>query len=398
VKAASIIGLTIVVLAVALSSGWETMYRLFYTMAATLLLSLLWSWVNVRWTQVSYELKTPRVQVGGQVEEILTIQNSSWIPKLWLEIRDESTLLGRRGNGALALGSHEKRILTLTTPCPKRGEFTIGPMSLISGDPFGLFKRRRKLKVGGRVIVYPAVVPLVSFGQLPGDLPGGSVQGQRAYVTTPNSSGVREYRPGDAVRQIHWLSSARLRRLMVKEFDLDPLSESWLVLDLNRTVQVGSDQDSTEEWGVVVAATLANYFLDQHREVGLVTQGHTIVADRGNRQLHKLLELLAVIHSSSTAPIEELVASEGVRFTRGAVVVIITPDVDESALAAWQLLQARGLAVVAVLLEAQSFGNMQPSLPLAGLLQAHGVPTYLIRKGDDLAHTLAGTFSNNNVN
>lgn len=390
-KAASFTGLTIVILAGALSSGWEVMYRLFYAMAATLLLSILWSWANVRWTQVHYELKTPRVQVGGWVEETLAIQNSSWLPKLWLEIRDESTLLGRRGNGALSLGGHEKQIITLTTPCIKRGEFTIGPMSIISGDPFGLFKRRRKLKVGDKVIVYPPVVPLVSFGQLPGDLPGGSVQGQRAYVTTPNASGVREYRPGDAMRQIHWPSSARLRRLMVKEFDLDPLSESWLVLDLNLNAQAGFGQDSTEEWGVEVAATLANYLLSQHREVGLITQGHTIVADRGNRQLHKLLELLAVVHSSSTVSLEELVASEGIRFTRGAVAVIITPDVDENALAAWQLLQTRGVSVVAVLLEAESFGSTRSSLSLAGLLQAHSVPTYLIRKGDDLAHALART-------
>lgn len=390
-KAVSIIGLTIVVLAGALSSGWETMYRLFYTMAAVLLLSLVWGWVNVRWTRVRYELKTPRVQVGGRVEENLTIKNSSWLPKLWVEIRDDSTLLGRRGNGALSLGSYEQQTINLITPCERRGEFKIGPMSLVSGDPFGLFRRRLKLKVGDKVIVYPAVVPLISFGQLPGDLPGGSVQGQRAYVTTPNASGVRDYRPGDALRQIHWLNSARHRRLMVKEFDLDPLSESWLVMDLNIKEQAGSDLDSTEEWGVKVAATLANYLLDQHREVGLVTQGHTIVADRGNRQLHKLLELLAVVHSRSAVSLEELVASEGIRFTRGAVVVAITPAVDESTLAAWELLRMRGLSVAAVLLDAQSFGKEKSSLPLAGLLQAHGVPTYLVRRGDDLAHALAST-------
>lgn len=388
-KTASIIGLTIVVLAAALSGGWETMYRLFYAMAAMLVISLLWAWVNVRWTQVRYELKTPRVQAGGNAEESITIQNSSWLPKLWVEIRDDSTLFGRRGNGALSLGGYERQTLILITPCERRGEFTIGPMSLISGDPFGLFKRRRKLLINEKVIVYPSVVPLFSFGQLPGDLPGGNVRGQRAYVTTPNASGVRDYRSGDAIRQIHWRSSARLRRLMVKEFDLDPLSESWLVLDLDMNAQAGLSLDSTEECGVTVAASLANYLLDQHREVGLVTQGHTIVTDRGNRQLHKLLELLAVIHSRSTVPLEELVASEGARFTREAVVVIITPATDESALAAWQLLQARGLAAVAVLLDAQSYGKHESSAPLASLLQAHGIPTYVIRRGDDLAKALA---------
>ena len=388
-KAFFVLGLTLLVLVSALSTGWETMYRLSYTMAAVLVLSYLWTWGNVRWVRCRHEIKTPRTQVGGQIEERLALENTSWLPKLWLEIRDDSTLVGRRGHRVLSLGWRERRSFSLVTRCDRRGEFTLGPFTLCSGDPFGLFRMRRGLKGGGTVIVYPAIAPLVSFGRFPGELPGGSVRGERAYVITPNAAGVRDYCPGDALNRIHWLSSARLRRLVVKEFDLDPLSEVWLVLDLDRAVQVGAWPDSTEEWAVSIAATLANYFLSQQREVGIITQGRTLVADRGERQLHKALGLLAVAQSTSAVPLEQLVASEEVRFKRGSAAVIVTPSGDKRCIAALRLLQARGVGVAVVLLDASSFGAGWASLPMVGWLAACGVPAYLVRLGDNLSQALA---------
>ena len=381
--------LTFLVLATALSTGWELMYRLLYTMAGVLVVSFMWAWVNVRWLWFRHEIKTTRAQVGGCIEEVLSLENTSWLPKLWQEIRDQSNLIGRRGNRVLSLGSLARHRVSLVTACTVRGEYTLGPVTVISGDPFGLFQRRRQLDVGGTVLVYPPITPLPFFGRLPGKLPGGSVQRQRTHFVTPNASGVREYQPGDALARIHWLSSARQNRLMVKEFELDPLSDAWLILDLDSEVQVGSDQDSTEETTVSIGATLANYFLAEQREVGIITQGRALAADRGQRQLHKALDLLAVIHSSSSIPLEQLVLSEENRFARGATAVIVTPSTDERWLSACRFLAARGVTVFAVLLEASTFGGKEPSLLLVSSLAASGVPTYLVKRGDDLGTALA---------
>ncbi len=388
-KAAFVVTLTTLVLATSLSTGWEILYRVSYTLVGVLAVSFLWSWINVRWLWFRHEIKATRAQVGGQIEERLILENTSWVPKLWLEVRDHSTLMGRRGNRVVALGGYGKRTLPLITPCRVRGVYTLGPIHLVSGDPFGLFKMRRKLPIDGTVVVYPAITELTSFGRTLGELPGGSIQGQRAYFTTPNAAGIREYQPGDALSRIHWLSSARQRGLMVKEFDLDPLSDVWLILDLDSEVQVGSGEDSTEEWVVSVGATLAKYFLDQQREVGIITQRRVLVADRGYRQLQKVLELLAVAHADSSVPLERVVLSEEVRFSRGATAVIVTPSTDERWLAACRLLAARGVSVLAVLLEASTFGSRQSSLLLVSSLVASGVPCYLVKRGDNLSQALA---------
>jgi uncharacterized protein (DUF58 family) len=381
--------LTFLVMATALSTGWELMYRLLYTMVAVLAVSFLWAWINVRWLRFHHEVKTTRAQVGGSIEEVLKLENTSWVPKLWLEICDQSTLIGRRGNRVLSLAGMAKQRVSLLTLCTARGIYSLGPADLISGDPFGLFQRRRRLDINGTVIVYPAITPLNSFGHLPGELPGGSVQSQRTHFVTPNASGVREYQPGDALSRIHWLSSARLNRLMVKEFELDPLSDAWLVLDLDTEVQAGVGKDSTEEVTVSIAATLANYFLAEQREVGIITQGRVLAADRGQRQLHKSLDLLAVVRSNSSISLEQLVLSEETRFTRGATAVIVTPSTDERWLAACRLLAARGVTVLVVLLEATTFGGEESCVLLVSSLAASGVPTYLVKRGDDLGLALA---------
>lgn len=388
-KALLFFALAILVLATAFSTGWEVMFRLFYTLVVAMVVSYVWARGNVHWLWHKYEIKTNRAEVGGKIEERLTLENSSFLPKLWLQIRDHSTLIGRRGNRVVALGAYARRTFDLVTPCNVRGEFTLGPVQVESGDPFGLFRARKRLDVGGKVLVYPRITRLVTFGRLPGELPGGNIRTQRTPFSTPNAAGIREYQPGDSLNRIHWPSSARLTRLMVKEFDLDPMADVWLILDLDEQVQAGAGQDSTVEWVVSTAASLAAYFTRLDRQLGLITQRHVVPADRGERQLHKLLDLLAVVKSDSSMPLEEMILSEETRFGRGATAVVITPSSDERWLAVCKLLLSRRIAVMAVMLDASTFGGKETPLLALSSLAAAGVPTYLVRRGDNLAEALS---------
>ena len=111
---------------------------------------------------------------------------------------------------------------------------------------------------------------------------------------------VRNYVPGDALTRIHWPSTARLGQFMVKEFDLDPTIDVVLMLDLDRESQAGEGDSSTEEYGVTMAASVAAYLLRQQElSVGLYVSGSAesaLALDRGERQLDRVLELLAVAH------------------------------------------------------------------------------------------------------
>lgn len=175
---------------------------------------------------------------------------------------------------------------------------------------------------------------------------------------------------------------------MVREFELDPSADIWLVLDLHRDVQSGAGPDSTEEYAVTATASLASHFLEQGRSVGLVSQSVTLPADRGPRQRERILEVLALVHATSHLPLGTLLTAETSRFARSSTLVVITASTHEEWVGFCQALAGRGVHSTAVLVEAATFGPAASPVLLVSSLAAAHIPTYLVKKGDDLGVAL----------
>jgi uncharacterized protein (DUF58 family) len=132
--------------AAAIGTGRELLYNLWYLLTALLLFSYLWAWTGIRWVQVQRSTRTARSQVGKIAEERLAVMNRGPVPKLWLEVRDHSTLPNHRVSRVISpLGGRKTFAWTIQTRCSQRGRFTLGPLTLYSGDPFGLFQTSRQL-------------------------------------------------------------------------------------------------------------------------------------------------------------------------------------------------------------------------------------------------------------
>jgi uncharacterized protein (DUF58 family) len=385
--------LWLVLLAFALSTGWSATWLLVYALAILVIGSFLWAHANVRGLEMRRRHRVTRIQVGDTFTEqaILEAQPGvlQWWPRLWLELHDASDFPGHHLDSVLSLGPLGRKVWELRSVCTRRGRFSLGPMWATSGDPFGIFRTSRKLTDGASVVVYPRAVPLPNFGKVPGELPGGSLQGVRVQFTTPNVSSVREYRPGDAFNRIHWPSTARTNKLMVREFELDPTADVWIVLDLNIDVHTGSGLESTEEYAVTAAASLARHLLDQSRAVGLVSQFATMPADRGPRQLERILEVLALVRASSHLTLSALLSAETSRFARSSTLIVVTPSTSEGWARFCQALGGRGVSTTAVLVEAATFGHAESTLLLVSSLAAAHIPTYLVKRGERLDHALS---------
>lgn len=384
-------------LTIALAGGWQVMWLLVYVLGLLLVGSYLWAHLNVSGLELRRRHRERRLQVGDVFVEQAVLEARpgarQWLPRLWLEIHDRSDLPGHHLDRVLSLGPMGHRVWELRSTCVQRGRFMLGPVWVTSGDPFGLFRASRKLVDGTAIVVYPRAVQLPRFGRVPGQLPGGSLQGARAQFTTPNVSSVRDYQPGDPFNHIHWLTTARTGRLIVREFELDPAADIWLVVDLGRDVQAGSGPESTEEYAVTAAASLARLFVDQGRSVGMVSQHTTLPTDRGPRQLDRMLEILAVLRATSHLNLEVMLAAETSRFARSSTLVVITPSVSEGWVFFGQALAARGVRTTAVLIEAATFGPAASPLLLVSSLAAAHVPTYLVKRGDPLEHALSAPHS-----
>ena len=125
-------------------------------------------------------------------------------------------------------------------------------------------------------------------------------------------------------------------------------------------------------------------------EVGLFI-GLPEMWDRGLG--YDVLETLSVIRADGHIPLAEIVAAEGAHLSRNTTVVILTPTDQRYWIAAARNLAQRGINVVAVVLEAYSFGHPVGNEELLTELTISGISTYLVREGDDLAQSLSRPYA-----
>jgi len=375
---------------VALAGGWTLMFyaawAILFLIAAAYLLSI----IGLRALYFERRTRALRAEVGSYFDERVIVDNQSWIPKLWLEIEDLGQHPEHTASFVVSLGPYGRFVRPVHTLCRQRGVFQLGPIFAESGDPFGLFRQRREIDGASTLVVYPVALPLVSFGRVDGDLTGGALQGERVPHTTTNVSGVREYLPGDTFNRIHWKSTARQQRLMVKEFELDPFADIWLILDLDQRIMAGSGVESVEEYAVTICASLAKYFLDENRAVGFAAQGLHLAPDRGTRQLLKIYEVLAFVRPVGNTSLEELLVAEQRRFSRTDTLVVVTASREDGWVSLMRSQRLRGVHGQSVLLDASTFGRGIPgSLGILGALAAARISTYVVKRGDSIQRSLA---------
>ncbi|HLB46740.1 MAG TPA: DUF58 domain-containing protein [Anaerolineales bacterium] len=409
---AILLGLSVLALAI---TGSPIYSRLSYLWLFLLLGNWVWAAFSLRGVEIERDTRTLRSQVGQVFEERFEVRVGGRLPRLWLEVRDESTLPGTHGSRVLTLlRGNQSRSYRAVTRLTRRGVFPLGPTVLTSGDPFGLFPRSRTVPPESSLLVYPLIADVSNFPSPAGLLSGGEALRRRTHQITPNAAGVRDYAPGDSLNRIHWVSTARRGRLMAKEFELDPFAPVWIFLDGARAAQAAlphveideapvnylsrrekySLPPSTEEYGISAAASLARYFVQRKRAVGLACKGDTLQilqAEAGGRQLGKILEALALLRAEGDLSILALVMAQARHLLRGSTVVLVTPSVEDSVMLAMDHLQRRSLRPVAVLLDSESFGGPAGTAALATSIRLMGVPVRRVAHDVPMSIALSGT-------
>ncbi len=396
------------------TTGAAVYVRIFYLTVLLLGGSYLWTLISLRGLRVNRQARSLRASVGDIFEETFEIYNATRIPRLWLEISNRSDLPMAAGSRLLTwIGGKNSRTYLARTWLTRRGAFSLGPTALGSGDPFGLFTIKQSYPAASSLLVLPLIVQVRNFGSPPGLLPGGKAIRQKSPDVTPHASGIREYVHGDPLKSIHWPSTARRGRMMVKEYERDPQAEIWLFLDAQSQVQAEkpyappsgwedwmfkrrpelSLPPSTLEYGITVAASLAHYFIAERRAVGLVTGGpvYTVIpAERSERQEGKVLETLAFVNGEGDLPLISLVDAQAPQMPLGSSAILITPGSGDTILLAVENLQRRNLRPVVILLMAESFGGKPGAETLAEKLAARNVPVCKVYCDSNLTETLSG--------
>jgi len=179
----------------------------------------------------------------------------------------------------------------------RRGIYPLGTVTISTSFPFGLFLKERDVEIPGELVIWPR-----HDRALRAPAPGAGksralgIALTRAAGTRGDYRGLREYRPGDDPKDIHWRSSARFEVPVVREYDRDSSESLWICLDL-------AGQPSEESEALVeVTASLAARAQAEGKRFGLVAGGRTVPPAAGAGQLERVLDALARVDFRLDAP------------------------------------------------------------------------------------------------
>jgi uncharacterized protein (DUF58 family) len=391
-----IIAVLLATFVLAITGGAAILWRLFIFLLVLLAVSYVWLRLLVRQIEGRVDKMATNCRVGDYFEETFTVTNNGRLPMLIFEAEETSDLPGYRNvvNFPLASwGSHTWRSRDL---CRHRGQYRIGALKARLYDPLGFFSVTRELTDTRYVNVLPAAIDLPYFQVLPRREPGLNTRRWFAGEPGQNASRVREYASGDSLRHVHWHSTAHTGQLMVKEFDPDltrayAFSDIWIILDMHRESVFGTGEDTTAESGIIIASSLVKKYLENDKQVGLITSGdhsYIIAPDTGEEQFNRMFQALALVKPTGEVNLETLIISQEERIAPGAAVIVIaTAGVHETGPALRRLV-ARGIQVTAVLLDAASWGGKASATDTARGLAGGGINAYIVRRGIEISRAL----------
>lgn len=344
------------------------------------LISFAWALSLARRLSVTREMRYGWVQVGDALEERFTLKNTSWLPATWVELEDHSSLPGYDASLATGVDGSGTNQWRKKGTCNRRGLYQLGPTSIHTGDPFGIYSVTVTDPAQAMLMVMPPVVPLPPLEIIPGGYSGEGRPIPDAPERTVDASSVREYVPGDSIRLVHWKTTARHEKPFVRLFDGTPATDWWVLLDLQAESQAGFGEDSTEEHGIILAASLADRGLRAHRGVGLIVNGKGLdwlPPRTGSGQRWEILRTLALAAPGST-PLAEVLERARPNLGQNASLLIITATSSPDWFVSIPLLRRRGIRPTVLLLDLHSFDSRRDNTGLAAELKKMHVACHML--------------------
>ena len=384
------------ILAVAIAVGSVLLLRMVVLLGVVGVAGLVWAWLGVRGIRAETGEIPAYCHAGDSFKEEIAITNEGALPKLMLKAEENATLPAYRNVSIINISGHQRQVMQTTVKCRRRGQYQLGSMTLTATDPFGLFSQKREFGKPSHIMVYPQVVDLPFFRSSFSSLIdfGHGATGRRISQISPSASSVREMMSGDSQEHIHWRSTAHAGKLMVKVFDSEHSSDTtkdvWMILDMQREAHCSDGDETTDDYCVTIAASLARKYLDDGMKVGLTASSKQAVSfhpESGNPHFVKMLESMALMKADGDASVEELMANPD-SFSSNSTVVVITPKSTESVVNGLRHLKNYGNSVVGVFVDSSSFGGLLNPAHVANSVGAIGAQVYVVRKGDTLSKAL----------
>ncbi len=333
--------------------------------------------------QLRRETRLGWVQVGGQIEERITLSNTSLLPASWVQFDDESTLPDFNASRLTSISAGFFDQWTLTTICKQRGLFYLGGAKILTGDPFGIFEVTIHASQRTSILVLPQIATLPDLLIAPSGSYGDDRPRRNALQQTIHASTVREYAYGDSTRMIHWPTTARTNKVFVRLMESAPEGDWWILLDLDKQNMLGQGWDSIEEQSVTLAASLADRGLRSRKSVGLISNSQELIwltPKKGDGQRWEIMQALATAKPSDldlSTVLERIQPSLGKHHS----LIVVTASTKLDWLKTLLPLSKRGIIPTVILLDSSTYGGKVSAENIAANLEQRGIKCHVIPHG-----------------
>ncbi len=345
------------------SEGWHYLLVLAFIVGGAslrevnLLVALASMMIGVFLTNAVFAFTTPRrlevrrhppkhIFAGEPFTMEVSISNARRRVAVWtITIRDRLARAARPRS--LAQATHVDSFVMRVNPqetqrasyrcmLPHRGRYSVGPLEISSGFPFGLVRGRRRVSGVDELVVYPRLGRLTPQWdqKMKSQLAGEDFAGQRRGWNDGDYYGIREWRSGDAQRWIHWRATARLNELAVRQFEQRDSRETVVLLDLWRGDRYGPEQQKVVERAVSFFATVISEACSQNAGrllAGAAAEKHLVrLAAASPTLMWEWLQWLATHEPSRENQFPLVLAEMQRRTPPGAELVVISTRTEET--------------------------------------------------------------------
>jgi uncharacterized protein (DUF58 family) len=380
-------------------AAWALGSKALYPVAIGLVLAVVAAalWVRLLKRPMSLQRSLGRGErlAGDDIAVQLQLKKDGVVPSGTFLLRERIARLGERETPLVRrYGRLRGRYVLRRVP---RGRYPVEETEVVIEDPFGLERVTVELPPGASILVYPQ---LVDVDRLFSESGARTPEGRRLLLRRPSGfdlHSVRDYQQGESLRRVHWPTTAKRGQLMVKELEDSPRDETAVLLDADGSVVVGQPHDSSFELAVRAAGSIVKSHASRGRRASLVVNGARPVYQRVHSfdgDWHRALEILAAVEADGHAPVANMLADEGGPAARAVELTVVTSSLSPRLVErlAHRALGNHGASLVYV--DPASFAAEGAETPTAAgaqllRLERAGVPTIVLRRGDDLAARLS---------
>ncbi|HWL66532.1 MAG TPA: DUF58 domain-containing protein [Actinomycetota bacterium] len=370
--------------------GSRAVQQLGFALIALLLIGIAVVRISRHDLAVHRQIAPQRARAHHPVTITLSIENfgRGRAPLIMLEDRLPPGLAGRARFLLPSLESGGKREAPITVRPEQRGRYKVGPLEVEAADPFGLARVRSVALGTSEFVVHPRIESLV----MPRD------SGERrstARATTRHATGprgedfytIREYVEGDDLRKIHWASTAKRAKAMIRHEETPWQTRATIVLDDRRLPYGGFSEHISFERAVSAAASLVDLYARAGYGYQLIGAHHPgIPSGKGEDHFNRCLDLLATIEPKGNPKQEDpllLARLTELEARRGgeASLVIVTGSLDPTVGVAIARLRRVYHQIILVAFPSHRFGTATTSARWEGERAAREVAALITRAG-----------------